>query len=649
MNHPVIVTLMILAIIAFMYFAAEVLRPLALALLLSLVLAPLVGWLQRRGLPRVPAVVLTVILALGTLGGVGFVVIQQLSSLANDLAENRGAIEEKLSDLVSKGKPSTVNEIQDMLEDVSRGVTSGDVLDQAEGDPDEAAEDGIPADPVLAETPEMPGAAAPIEQLREAPADDAKAADPVKVEVVDVPTIQDRFSTAVGPLMEPATIFGIVFVLTLFMLITKDDLLGRVIQVIGLSHISLTTRTMAESGQRISYYLMTFSFYNAICGVILGFGLFLIGVPYSVLWGFLVAVLRFIPYVGPMVAFVLPLGYSFAFSDGWFQPLMVVALFVIFEAISEYVLEPILYGRTTGITAVGLLIAAMFWTWLWGAPGLLLATPLTVCLAVLGKYVPALRFFATMLGEEAILDRHARYYQRLLARDQDGAVDVVEEAEADETSESIYDEILIPALSRAERDLTRGAIDEDEQSFIWHVTRCLLDDLDDRDVAKAKADEAKNGDSKKTRGKAPRTKKKVLGIASEDVADALALRMLAMSLRDDGVEVEIMTEITSAGDAAEQVGDETSCLVILSHLPPVGLSAARRLVKSINARWPDIPLWVGRWKESANAEKIRDRLTSMGADRVVLSITEARSEILQALELGACPDESPKDLAESKA
>ena len=358
--------------------------------------------------------------------------------------------------------------------------------------------------------------------------------------------------------------------------------------------------------------------------------------------------LRFIPYVGPLVAFALPLGYSFAFSDGWVQPLEVVALFVIFEAISEYVLEPILYGRTTGITAVGLLIAAMFWTWLWGAPGLLLATPLTVCLAVLGKYVPALRFSRRCSARRRSLDRHARYYQRLLARDQDGAVDVVEEAEADETSESIYDEILIPALSRAEHDLTRGAIDEDEQSFIWHVTRSLLDDLDDRDIAKAKAEESKDGASKRKRGKAAPAKKRVLGIASEDVADALALRMLAMSLRDDGVEVEIMTDITSVGNAAEQVGDEASCLVILSHLPPVGLSAARRLVKAINARYPDVPLWVGRWRESASAEKIRDRLTAMGADRVVLSITEARSEILQALDLGECPDASPKDLAKAK-
>ncbi|RUL87673.1 AI-2E family transporter [Tautonia sociabilis] len=611
MNHPVIVTVLILAIIAFMYFAAEVLRPLALALLLSLVLAPLVGWLERRGLPRVLAVVLTVVLTLGALGGVGFVVIQQLGQLATDLTEHRGEIERKISEVVRTGKPSTVGELKDMAEDMSRSIL----------EPDRA--DGEDAGVALAELPEAPGVGPPPFSGRpeETPEDEESAI--YKVEVVERPTIQDRFRTAVGPLLEPAAIFGIVLVLTAFMLITRDDLFGRVIQVIGLSHISLTTRTLGEAGERISRYLMTFSFFNAVCGLILGIGLFLIGVPYAVLWGFLVFVLRFIPYVGPWTAFLMPLGYSFVFSEGWQEPILVAVLFISFEAFSEYVLEPVLYGRTTGITAVGLLIAAMFWTWLWGAPGLLLSTPLTVCLAVLGKYVPALRFFATMLGEDAVLEPGALFYQRTLARDSDGAIDVVEEyLDEGKPIEAAFDEILIPALSHAERDLARGVIEEKDQVFLWNIVRTILDDLDAR--TSVEEDEAR-------RRLASAEGRKVIGVASNDDADAMVLRMLALALRPSGVPVEVVSSgaspLEAAGHVSEGGGPQ---VVVLSHLPPVGLSSARYLVRRLKALYPDVPLWAGRWGE-AGGEKARVRLSRMGADRLLNSIADAKLSIPELL------------------
>ena len=636
MNHPVIVTIMILAIIAFMYLAAEVLRPLALAMLLSLVLAPLVSWLERRGLPRVLAVVLTVLLTLGGIGGVGFVVIQQLGQLANDLTERRPEIERKITEVVEKGKPSTLGKLEDMAEDVSQSIMEGGGDAKAEG---EEPRDGG-EDVTLAEAPEFPGVGGPFVPRPTASTElEASDSSVVKVEVVDRPTIQDRFSTAVGPLMEPAAIFSIVLVLTAFMLITKDDLFGRIVQVIGVSHISLTTRSFSEAAERISKYLTTFSSFNALCGVFLGAGLWLIGVPYAVLWGFLVFVLRFIPYVGPWTAFLLPLGYSIVFSDGWQDPILVAVLFITFEAFSEYVLEPILYGRTTGITAVGLLISAMFWTWLWGAPGLLLSTPLTVCLAVLGKYVPALRFFATMLGEDVVLERSAQYYQRLLARDSDGALEVVEAAlDEGEPLEQAFDEILIPALSNAEADLARGVIEEGDQSFVWHVTRTILDELDTRSSDDRDAGKVRPGSAGGI---------KVVGVASNDAADAMVLRMVALALRPSGISMEIITSSATPLETSEQVAEEKPQVVLLSHLPPVGLTSARYLVGRLKALFPNVPLWAGRWGGSGG-EKARARLTRMGADRIVFSVAEVTSGLPEALKDVPPPKNRQKEVRATK-
>src|SRR3954465_6993159 len=258
----------------------------------------------------------------------------------------------------------------------------------------------------------------------------------------------------------------------------REDLSDRIIGLFGNRQISLTTRTMEEIGRRISRYLATFALVNSGFGLVIGLGLGLIGVPYAVLWGCLAALLRFIPYVGPAAAFLLPLVFSFAHFPGWAQPLEVVALFGVVEVLLNSYLEPVIYGKTTGVSALGLLVAAMFWTWLWGTLGLLLSTPLTVCLAVLGKYVPSLQFFATMLGEEAELEPDVRFYQRLVALDRDGSVALTEEAIKKQPRVEVFDQILVPALVRAERDALRDELQEQEREFVWRVVGEVLENLE---------------------------------------------------------------------------------------------------------------------------------------------------------------------------
>lgn len=629
MNDPVIVIVLILVVIAFMYLAAEVLRPLALAVLFSMVLAPMASWLERRGIPRALATAACVLVVLGALGGISSMVFMQFGQLAEEVVAQSDEIKLKVRSLFRGQSPSAVGQVGQVVEEVTREVMEEEIP--------EDSEDGPPSEIILSETPVPPGLT-----LRDTSRSTLQDDPIIPVEVVDRPSIQDRFRNAVGPLLGPAAIFFLVLILTLFILLTRDNLHARLIQVIGTSHVSLTTRTLEEAGRRISRYLTIFSLYNATCGAILGLGLYLIGIPYAVLWGFLAAVLRFIPYVGPWSAFALPLAYSITLGEvgeGWREPLLVIALFGTLEIISNSILEPIIYGRTAGITAVGLLVMAMFWTWLWGPIGLLLSTPLTVCLAVLGKYVPALNVFATMLGEDVVLERNAQYYQRLLAQDSDAAYEVVEEALDDGFSlERIFDEILIPALSRAESDLARSVIEESDEIFIWTTTRTILDDLEAREEGEYRADLV----PPKSRASG-----KVLGIATNDAADTMVLRMVQLSLRPLGIPVEIINASSSPLEASEHLSGSKNQIVLLSYLPPVGLTSARYLVRRIKALDPKLPLWAGRWGESGG-EKARNRLTKMGADRVVFSVAEVKEHLPEALDgLRIRPPSDPKPSAEA--
>src|SRR4051812_2792640 len=409
---PFKLTLLIFGIIAFMYFTGEVLKPLALSILLSFALAPVVRLMERIGLPRALSVVLTVVMTLGVLGGVGYVVARQLTSLANDLPSYQENIESKLNRVIKPGEQSAADKLRTMADQVTAKME----------------------DPVKAQE---------------------RANRIQKVEVVSRPSIQDQLRSAIGPYLEFLGVGSFVLVLVLFMLMGRKELSDRIVGLFGDRQVSLTTRTMQEIGQRITRYLATFALVNSAFGLVIGLGMQLICVPYAVLWGCLAALLRFIPYVGPAVAFVLPLVFSFAHFPGWAQPLEVVALFAVVETALNSYLEPVIYGRTTGVSALGLLVAAMFWTWLWGTMGLLLWTPLTVCLAVLGKYVPSLRFFAALLGEEVELEPNVRLYQRLVALDRDGATEIVETAAKEMPRAELFDRVLIPALSRAERDFER--------------------------------------------------------------------------------------------------------------------------------------------------------------------------------------------------
>jgi predicted PurR-regulated permease PerM/methylmalonyl-CoA mutase cobalamin-binding subunit len=589
MSHPIVITLLIFAVVGFMWWTSEVLKPLALAILLSFALAPIASFFERRGLPRPAAVVLTVLLALGVLAGIGYQVGREFTDLAAHIDQYEERILKKL-ERPEPTRPSTLDKLSKVGEDLSRALDKPPTVK-----------------------------------------------DLVNVNVVSQPSFTQRLKAAVGPYLEYLGMGTFVLILVLFMLMGREDLRDRIVRLFGSGRVSLTTKTMDEVGLRISRYLAMLATVNASFGLVVGVGLWAIGVPLAILWGVLAALLRFIPYVGPATAFALPLIFSFASFNGWREPLMVIALFATLEVLMNTFLEPVIYGKTTGVSALGLLVAAMFWTWLWGPLGLLLSTPLTVCLAVLGKTVPGLGVFATLLSEEEPLEPDVRLYQRLLAVDQDGAATIVDDALSKRPRAEVFEEVLIPVLSRAERDHGRDDIDDRERAFVWRFVADVLDELEATpdEITLQTVAQSAPVEASPTEGAAPTEAEtaspRILGVAINDHADELALRMLSLLLAPSGMSLEVVGAAESPLKLAEQLAERDPGLVVLSHLPPSGLTAARYMVRRLRARFPRLPILVGRWGQKGDTTEAVEGLKKLGATDVAFRLSDARDAILERL------------------
>jgi predicted PurR-regulated permease PerM len=574
MDHPIIITFLILALVAFLYFGATFLKPLALAILLSFALAPLASRLERW-MPRALAVVLTVVISLGLLVVIGLVVWNQLGSLTANMERYTANIERHVGQIWPRQASTPLDKLSKLGEKVSEQL----------GD-----NEGLP--------PAQP---------------------PPKVEVVRHYSISERISDAVGPFLEIVGTGAFVLILVLFMLTHREDLRDRIVQLFGSHNVSQTTTLMDEAGGRISRYLGMLSIVNASFGLIVGLGLWAIGVDYAVLWGFLAGALRFVPYLGPGLAFLLPVVFSVASSPSITEPILVVALFAVLETLANVAIEPVVYGKTTGISALGLLVAALFWTWLWGALGLLLSTPLTVCLAVLGRWIPALRAFGTLLGETAELPVSLRYYQRILANDEDGAIELIETLGKERRPAQIYDEVFLPALSLCERDEARGVVDEAQRSRLWRITWDIVEELG-----------ASLEDRRGVSTRAAATSPKVIGVAATDSADSLALRMLGRLVVEADVDLHTIEAEGTPLSLTERIVAESPELILISHVIPAGLANARYLVRRLHSRLPSVPIIVGLWGNPEEARAIAQRFTEAGATKIVTDLAEACSALSTA-------------------
>jgi predicted PurR-regulated permease PerM len=594
--------------------------PFALATLFTLLLAPIVRRLELMHLPRVLAVVVTVLLASAAAAGVGWAVYGQLDQVGSSLPEYRDNIRRKVE---AFGRGGPVSKIQ-------KGIA--DVMPDAEP---AAGETGpppaIPPAPSVAPTDE--------DRLR------GLTSHPVPVTVVPAsPTPLQFVGEVAGPLLGVFGLIGMVFILVLFMLVYQEDLRDRLIRLVSRGQILRTTQALSDASQRISRYLLLTLVVNACYGIPVGIGLFLIGVPNAFLWGLFATLLRFIPYLGPWIAAAFPILLSFAISPDWTLTAWVVGLFVALELVSNNVVEPLVYGRRTGLSPLAVVVAAIFWTWMWGVVGLFLAIPMTLVLAVLGRYVAPLKFLNILLRDEPGLRPDERYYQRLLSGDSAEAAKVAEEYLKDHSAEDFYDEVVIPALRAAKHDAIGGRLDAASLHFLREDTRTLVEEMSERrgaarSTTSAPEASAEGGMSRveeaATSERSPDAPARFRGvrvvlISVGDEIDALVGPMLADVLREDGIETKTLvgTSLTSALVAA--VKQDEADVVVVAGIPPYVVLRARHLCKRLRSEAGAARVVLALWDAKADPSWTEEQVKVACADRVAVSVATT-AEAVRAL------------------
>ena len=612
-------------VIAGLYFAQDFLIPLGLSLLLSFLLAPLCNRLERWKLGRIPSVIIVVVLGIGILAGIGWVVTGQLIDLGNKLPGYRNNIHSKVERW--RAKAGSFSEPTQVLQESLKDLTAPKPTSEPTTRDLEAAAQSP-------QKPLSPPVAKAVENLSGIP-----TAQPIQVEIKErEPTPIQFLKNYIAPYISPLATAAMVIVFVIFILLQREDLRDRLIRLVSQGQINLTTQAMNDAATRIGRYLFMQLVVNVTYGIPIGIGLWFIGVPNAFLWGLMATLLRFIPYIGPWIAASVPLMLSLAAFPDSQHFLMTASLYIIVELISNNVIEPWLYGASTGLSATAVVVSAVFWTWLWGPLGLLMSTPLTVCLVVLGKYVPQLQFLDILLGDEPVLEPHVKVYQRLLAMDQEEATELVEEYLKEKNLVDVYDEVLIPALGLAEIDRHRGLLDDQRQRYIRQSMKEMVEDLGERyRLSDSEAEGAQQTERRNANGNGhgngdhDEQKGCVLCLPARDEADEIVAMMLAQALEQSGCPARYIPVAALASEMLDIVEKYDAKAVCISALPPSALAHARYLCKRVRGRLKDVPVVIGLWGMKVDPKKALARLACSEHDKVVRSLREAKSEIVPLL------------------
>ena len=572
--------LTLVLVVAVLWAAKAILLPLALGIILAFALTPAVKVFDRYRLPRFAGVTLTMLLALGIVGGIGYVVVDQFAELSTQLTRYTSSMRHKVAEL-RPGKDATLQQLTRTVDRVT-------------------------------------------EQLDDNAAD-LRRAQPVRV--IEPRSAVQRLRESGGSVFEPIASAIIVLALVAFMLGQREDLRDRFIRLLGSESVSLTTRLMDEATYRVSQFLLWQTLINVLFGALIAAGLYWIGVPYAALWGGFTAVLRFVPYVGTLLSVLMPASLAFATFPGWAETVQTIALFLTLDFVTAWFIEPLVFGRRTGVSAFALLISALFWIWVWGPVGLLLSTPMTVCIAVLGRNVRSLRFLAVIFAEEPALTPHIRFYQRLLARDEDEATLVVERAREELGDIGVIHEVLLPALLLVSQHRTQNEITEEDELFILGMIN---------ETALQIAPVDANGPA------AP-----VIGLAARTSADQTALELLRAA-----VGARSMTLIPLELSADEAVSDaiqQRPLAVCVGAISPTRGAEVRNFCRRLRGAMPETKLVVLRpLALDVDAERSSSRMQDAGADIVVTNVKDAVEAIerllnpTQVVRLKSDPQEATK-------
>ncbi len=614
-NHAPVVTYPTLitaaATIAALYFGRDVFLPLAVAVLLTFALAPLVSWMRKLRLPRPVAVVTVVVAAFAAITLFGAVVATQLGVLAENLPLYQSNIESKVR-LVRNANvgQGVVDHVSRLLERLGREIRSNDQTDKQSDGGTQASGQEVHPLPVEVVEPEPQ----PLQVLR----------------------------TIIGPLIEPLATGGIIVVVVIFMLIKREDLRDRFIRLVGASDLHRTTEALQDAGKRVGQYLLMQLIVNTTYAMPIGIGLWVIGVPNALLWGLMALVLRFVPYIGPIIAAIFPIVLALAVDPGWTMLIWTVALFVAVELISNNVVEPWLYGSRTGLSPVAIIVAAIFWTWLWGPLGLLLSTPLTVCLVVLGRHVPQFQFLDVLFGSEPVLEPHEALYQRLLAGDPDEATDRAEEFLQDNDLIAFYDDVAIPALGLGEYDRARGVMGEDRRRRVAEAVMTLVDNLEPyaEEEASEEADEDADAPAAEDLPATPLpdgSGKTVLCVGGRGELDEASAAMLAQVLTAHGATAQLLETRALAAGNIRRLDLDTVHAVVICYLNPESVAQARYVVRRIKRSHGGLRVGVVFWRTPEDHFSELKLMAAIHCDFAAHSMLEAVTGALSEAEAVPVP------------
>ena len=603
--------------IAALYFGREIFVPIALAILLSFVLAPLVGLLQRARAPRAFAVVGVVVLAFSIIFGLGTLIANQLSQLAGDLPVYQSTMREKIKSVRGVTASSgTLERAADMLQELSREL-------------DKPKEDKF--------------ARGPSQRLGGPGAAGTTAPIPVEVRQPD-PGALENLRTLIAPLLNPLATTGIIIIFVIFILIQREDLRNRLIRLAGSHDLQRTTAALDDAATRLSRLFLAQLMINATFGIVIGFGLWFIGIPSAILWGILAAVLRFVPYIGSAISAAFPLALAAAVDPGWSMLAWTLVLFLGVGPVVSQVIEPLAYGQSTGLSPVAIVVSATFWTALWGPIGLVLATPLTVCLVVLGRHVERLEFLDVIFGDRPALSPPEMFYQRMLAGDPMEAAGKAEEFLKEKSLSSYFDEVALRGLQLAQADARRGALDLARMTKIRDAVTEFASDLSTQDdsipdvtspTMDAEAAAAletvpdvaissnlpvvKRDDLPRAwQGEFP-----VLCLAGRTPLDEAAAVLFAQLSDSHGLAARVESADALSPVKIATLSTDGVAIVCLSYLDASSPAHMRYSVRRLRRKMPDVTIMLGCWAENIDKEALEELREVAKADLAAGSLREA--------------------------
>lgn len=609
LQQKYIATVMSAIVVAALYFGQPIFVPLALAILLSFALAPLVEFLRRIRFGRVPSVLISVLFAFFFIGLLGSYIGTQLGRLAAELPHYQTNLIHKIHSLKGSADSSSV---------VQRGVAMFKAL----------------SDEVLGgetETGVSPSS-------RQAPED---RPIPVRIVPQNVAPLEVIEKIA-GPLLQPLAMAAIVIVFVIFILLQKEDLRDRIISLAGTRDMQRTTVALDEAATKLSRYLLLQTIINATFGLVIALGLWLIGIPNSGLWGLLAAMMRFVPYVGVPIAAIMPAVLAIAVDPHWPLVFWTLGLYFGVEALVGQFIEPYVYGHNMGLSAIAVVVAAAFWTWVWGPVGLLLSTPLTMCVVVLGRHVEQLRFLDVLLGDRPALAAEESFYLRLLASDPDETAHQAEMYVRDNPLSVYYDEVAIRALMLAQKDASRGALSAERCERIKHTIEGLIVNLSDREENNASSMEAE------PRGRivfkpddlAPSWRKTpVLCVAGRGPLDEAAAALLVHLLKRRGIRAGVVSSEDASPNNVQALDPDGVQAVLVSYLDPGNYKNARYLVRRLRKRIPNAVPIAGFWGAFEADNHYLDSVETTDCELVVTTLREAVDCIVSLAKRAASPDE----------